>query len=141
MALDHLNRQQRRAMVHHSRKLATGRPERLVQITDGRMDQAPPGCTHAYESSRFFVQLFDEPPFQGIDTRRLSICRTTLQPDGDWEQNISWEELMQCKREIGFGDWYGVEIYPRDADVVNVANLRHLWILARPLRLGWFSGG
>lgn len=45
MAFDHLNRQQRRAMVHHSRERAAGRPERLVQITDGRMDQAPPGCT------------------------------------------------------------------------------------------------
>lgn len=90
-------------------------------------------------SRKYLVQMFDEEPFQGVDTRRLSINRVTLKQDGHWEENLTWEELQDVKREVGFGDWYGVEIYPRDVDVVNVTNLRHLWILAKPLSLGWFS--
>ena len=46
---------------------------------------------------------------------------------------------MQVKREIGFGDWYALEIFPRDGDIVNVANMRHLWMLATPLSIGWFA--
>jgi hypothetical protein len=32
-----------------------------------------------------------------------------------------------------------VEIYPRDRDIVNIANMRHLWVMAEPLALGWFA--
>lgn len=104
------------------------------------MGQRPPRCTAAWESSQYLAQLFDEDPHEGIDTRRLSISRVTLQKDGHWEQNLTWDELMEVKRQVGFADWWAVEIYPRDEDIVNVANMRHLWLLARPL-FGWFRHG
>jgi hypothetical protein len=85
-----------------------------------------------YRSKRFLVQAF-------IDDHvvaRLSIARTRL--DGvRWQDGISWDELQQIKRECGYGDLDAVEVFPADGDVVNVANMRHLWILERPLPFAW----
>lgn len=30
-----------------------------------------------------------------------------------------------------------VEIYPAERDIVNVANMRHLWVLPERLPFGW----
>jgi len=70
------------------------------------------------------VQVFNEP--SGIE--RLSVCRTSVQ-NGEWVSEITWDELQRIKRECGRGDKDAVELYPADADVVNVANMRHLWIV------------
>jgi len=84
-------------------------------------------------SRRFLVQVFQEE--NGII--RLSINRTKMRMDGKWETGISWDELQYIKKEIGFGDMYAIEIYPPEKDVINVANMRHLWILPQPLNVGW----
>lgn len=117
------------------------RPARLTEIPMALWPRhlADGKRTHVWHSRRFLVQMFDEAPFQGIDTRRISICRVTVLQSGRWQEEVSWEELMQIKREIGFGDWYALEVFPRDVDIVNVANMRHLWMLAKPLELGFFS--
>jgi hypothetical protein len=144
MAFDHLNRAQRRAAQSYARAEALKRPVKLTPLPPSawpewyRSAERPP--TQVWISRKYLVQMFDETPFQGVDARRLSINRVTLKDDGHWEEGLSWDELQDIKHEIGFGDWYGVEIYPRDCDVVNVANLRHLWILAAPLSIGWFKG-
>jgi hypothetical protein len=91
----------------------------------------------AWRSRSFLVQAFGE----GEGLIRLSVNRTTLGDNGRWLENISWDELMQLKREAGFGDWYAIEVYPRDKDVVNVANMRHLWVMEKPLNIGWFKNG
>jgi hypothetical protein len=138
MPYEHLTRHERRAMVAYSAQESKKRPAVLSEIPRDQWPMNQTKQTHVWHSKKFLVQMFDETPFQGIDTRRISVCRVTLLESGRWEEGISWEELMQIKREIGFGDWYGLEIFPRDADIVNVANMRHLWLLAVPLNLGWF---
>jgi hypothetical protein len=93
---------------------------------------APYGLVMVRRSKRFLVQIFAE---AGC-VARMSVARSTL--DGDrWQDGISWDELQQIKRECGFNDHAAVEIYPRDIDVVNVANMRHLWILSEPPPFGW----
>lgn len=86
-----------------------------------------------FRSRDFIVQTFDE----GVGITRLSIARTTMRPDGRWDDGITWDELQGIKRQIGFGDCQAVEIFPRDRDLVNVANMRHLWVLREPLDFGW----
>lgn len=54
---------------------------------------------------------------------RLTIART----DGA-AAPMSWEELMQVKRDCGFGNFDALEVYPRDEDIFNTANLRHLYL-------------
>ncbi len=60
--------------------------------------------------------------------QRLSIRRA------DGREGVTWDELMAVKAEIGLAERWAVEVYPPDADVVNVANMRHLWLLdGRPI--------
>ena len=79
----------------------------------------------AYRSKDFLVQVFKEK-----HATRLSINRTTLAKGGEhWDDNISWEELQKIKEQCGFGDKCAVELFPPDDEVVNVANMRHIFIL------------
>lgn len=87
-------------------------------------------------SRTFLVQLFDEQD----NAIRMTVNRVT-RTTGSWDEKISWDQLQNIKRDIGYGDYYAIEVYPRDEDIVNVANMRHLWILAEPLNIGWFRGG
>lgn len=144
MSFDHLDAETRLHLAKMSRQQAAKRPAVLTAIPFERWPKAissglllPPA--QVWESCKFLAQLFGEEPFAGIERRRLSACRVILKPDGHWEENIDWEELMQVKRECGFGEWYAIEVYPRDRDIVNVANMRHLWLFAEPLNIGWFS--
>ncbi len=70
---------------------------------------------------------------------RLSVCRTVLAGDR-WKDGITWDELQRLKRECGYGDADAIEIFPADVDVVNVANMRHLWIMAEPVACAWRRG-
>jgi hypothetical protein len=60
---------------------------------------------------------------------RLSVNRTELDASGNWKDGITWDELQAIKSAVGYGDRDAVEAYPKNVDVVNVANIRHLWIL------------
>lgn len=90
---------------------------------------------YAVLRSRFFlVQMFQEA--DGVS--RISVGRTEIEAcSGRWKDGISWEELQDIKRQCGLGDYYAIEVYPKDLDTVNVANLRHLWVLREPLNIGW----
>lgn len=88
----------------------------------------------AWRSKTFLAVLYVEP---GKPARRLTVCRTQLNDQGDYQDAITWDELMRVKFECGYGDVDAVELYPRDRDVVNVANMRHLWILPELSELGW----
>lgn len=88
-------------------------------------------------SHNFLVQAFLEHHDSGI--LRLSVNRVKITKSGAWKDRITWDELQAIKREVGYGDYYAVEVYPRDRDIVNVANMRHLWVMPEPLPLGWFN--
>jgi hypothetical protein len=89
--------------------------------------------TAVWRSNEFLIQVYEE----AGNVVRLSICRTRLNAAGEWESGIAWELLQQIKRDVGYGDRCAVEIYPKDRDVVNVANMRHLWVMHEGLRFGW----
>ena len=142
MPFESLSRSERRARASYLRKAAASRPARMTEIPRARWPAHfltdPRAPTKAYESSRYLAQLYDAGALEGRTALRLSICRVTLKDDGRWEEDLQWSELMQVKRECGFGDWYAVEVYPADTDIVDVANMRHLWLLTKPLSIGWF---
>lgn len=84
-------------------------------------------------SRHYLVQEFLES--NGII--RLSANRTKMLPDGHWDDGLTWDELNTIKQQCGYAERYAIEIYPDDSNIVNVANLRHLWILPDPLDIGW----
>lgn len=125
-------RAQRRQLERDNAK----RPDVLEVISPNEwIANPPPKLVKAWRSKDFLVQAFTEN--EGV--LRLSVNRTTLSTDGRWLENITWGELVELKRQAGFGDWYAVEIYPKDKDMVNVANMRHLWVMLEPLNIGWLN--
>lgn len=111
-------------------------PPQLARVP---RDQWPASQHHprmfaVWRSRGFLVQGFEED--DGII--RLSINRTQIDAKtGRWVDGITWDELQRLKAECGYGDRYAMEIFPADADVVNVANVRHLWLLTRPPAFAW----
>lgn len=92
--------------------------------------------TRVWLSRDYLVQEFKE---DNAFLIRLSVNRTTMNADGRWEDNLTWDELQKIKHDVGYGDHYAIEVYPKDIDVVNVANMRHIWVLPAPLYVGWFK--
>jgi hypothetical protein len=90
-----------------------------------RSEIIPSEC---WRSRDFLVQIFrkDDSPV------RLSICRTAIESDGSWKAGITWDEIQEIKADVGFREEWAVEIFPPDQEVVNVANLRHIWIVPMP---------
>jgi hypothetical protein len=69
---------------------------------------------------------------------RLAVSRNCFNEKGDdYAENITWDELLEIKRQVGMADKYAIEIYPPEQDIVNLSNHRHLWVLDKPLDIGW----
>ncbi|AHG22162.1 hypothetical protein Z042_22940 [Chania multitudinisentens RB-25] len=86
-----------------------------------------------YINHEFLVQVFAEA--NGI--KRLTINLTALGAGMRWKDGISWDALQVIKDALGFSDQDAVELYPAQADIVNVANMRHLWVLPEKVNFGW----
>lgn len=86
-----------------------------------------------WRSRDFLVQAFNEP--NGVI--RLSVNKTIMLSSGRWDDGLSWDELQKIKQQAGYGDRFAIEIYPEDSNIINVANMRHLWLLPEPLNVGW----
>lgn len=88
----------------------------------------------AWRSSNFGVSVYAE----AGGAERISVARAAINVfSGRWVDDIAWEDLMQIKNEIGRGDKWAVELFPPDKEIVNGANMRHLWILPEPPPYGW----
>lgn len=118
----------KRAYLSRTNRLQT---EHLTEIPPEDWPSAMHGPTPAgqrrtniWRSRDFLVQIFEEG-----EHIRLSICRTQLDDHGRWKDGITWDQLQQIKNEVGYAFATAVEVYPPADQVVNVANMRHLWIL------------
>lgn len=87
--------------------------------------------------SRFFLaQIFKECD----GAIRLSINRTDIDAAGNWKSDISWDALWKIKAQCGFPHSWAVEIFPPVDNLVNVANMRHLFILPQAPAFAWKKG-
>lgn len=84
---------------------------------------------NVFRSRGFLLVVWQEP--NGYIC--LSVNRT------EWDErkqrfrdDIAWDDLQRLKAEAGFAEMCAVEIYPPDAHVVNVANMRHLFLTSAP---------
>lgn len=126
----HLVRAKRRYLQQENRKFAKDKfvtvavPDSVMEMARSR-SRAP---VYALRSKDFLVQVFND---DGKPVR-LSICRTEIDGAGMWKADISWDELQWIKNACGYESLTAVEIYPPAKDVVNVANMRHLWLYEVP---------
>ncbi|MFW2011588.1 DUF7694 domain-containing protein [Acinetobacter bereziniae] len=86
--------------------------------------QRPNAPIKVYKNGEFLVQIFN----LGGEPTRITVNKVKRKGN-NWVDGITWDQLMQIKRLLGYADRCAVEIYPPDQDIVNVANMRHLWIV------------
>lgn len=88
-----------------------------------------------WRSKDYLAVLYEQ---RADGMRRLTVNSVRRMPvrarrDGtDWRDGITWDELQRIKNETLGPDVWCVEVYPAEQDVVNVANMRHLWPLDGP---------
>jgi len=108
-------------------------PEKLKQVPEESWPTSKPkSLIEVWRSRGFLVQIYQE-----VNVKRMSVCRTAVKTDGKWAEEITWVELQELKSQCGYGKKTATEVYPPDSDVVNVANMRHLWILDEPPHYMW----
>ena len=124
-----ISREQRRQLERENESW----PRTLMKVSrEGWPVRTPPGIAEVWRSNAFLVQVYQ--PMKGAE--RLTVCRTAH--DGDrWHDSITWDDLQRLKRECGRGGMWAVEIFPPDAEVVNVANMRHLWVIGEAPAFAW----
>jgi len=129
-----MTREQRRAAAKYLEKESKRYPAHLVSVP---LEDMPPStkAIAVWRNREYLVQVYHEKE-SGV-VARLSINRTSLDALGGWRQDIPWEDMQRLKREAGYGGFDAVEVFPRDMDVVNVANMRHLWVLQEQLPFAW----
>jgi len=122
-------RQQRRILGRQNAQM----PAALVEIPRAEWPNPNGPQLRVLRSRDFLVQEF---PAEGPAIVRLSVNVTAL--DGQrWKDGISWDDLQRLKAEAGYPMHDAVEVYPRATDVVNVANMRHLWVMRDLVPFAW----
>jgi len=116
-------------LLEQNRQFSTEFKELPVSYYTANMVNAP---VKAFRNKSFLVQIFT---FEGYT--RLSINRTEIDNNGNWVDGITWDELQMIKNSVGFSNYDAVEVYPAEKNLVNVSNMRHLWIMDKPLPFIW----
>ena len=103
-------------------------------VSDDRLANArkPEGFISAWQSKDFFVQLVLDD-----GTPRMSVNKIKRKANGDWKDGITWDELQAIKSAIGYGETWACEVYPPNSAIINVANIRHLWLLPEAPLFAW----
>ena len=124
-----MNREQRRALAKVKQKWIATLPDVLTLVPED--DPTIPFSSHAsdmrqvWRSKKFTVIVWDVPAGTKLSIQRNEWNPTTRR----YNDGITWDEIMEIKRAIGYGDEQGIEFFPRDSEIINIANVRHLWIL------------
>lgn len=113
-------------------------PQTLMPFEPSFRGRTAAGLRRVWRSRRFLVMEFVTP--EAGDVVRLSVQRVdhaAFRTDA-LENPISWDDLMACKAQVGYGDAWAVEVYPADGHVVDLARMRHLWLVpAESLPFAW----
>lgn len=128
-----LNREERRALEKVKRQLIASYPDTLEIVPEN--DPNIPYSSHPqdidkiYRSKKYTVIVWNVPA-----GKKLSIQRNEWDSHaGRYKDQILWDEIQEIKRQCGFGEQNAVEFYPPDSEVINIANVRHIWILPKEL--------
>ena len=88
-----------------------------------------------WQSKDYLAVLYQQ---KADGMRRLAVNSTRKGPcrkrrnGTDWRDGITWDELQRIKNETIGPETWCVEVYPAQDKLVDVANIRHLWLLDEP---------
>lgn len=141
MSTTGMNRHARRAAAPQLKRENSSWPRQLVNVPEEMWPPAQ-GRTKplaVMRSRTHLVQVYAAAD-PGVICR-LSVCTTEVIKDGNWRDEVTWDELQEIKRQAGYGGNAAVEIYPPDGLLVNVANMRHVWVLKAVPAFMWGANG
>lgn len=115
-----MNRARRRLSERAGAKLMHGgwTPWQEIPWSDLVAHGAPRSVTRAWRNNYFIVQCV--PEAGGVT--RLMVRRNDAQPIR------AWLDLQRVKNELCGPERYAVEVYPPQSQLVDDANLYHLWV-------------
>lgn len=118
----------RRAMQKENRK----RPKKLEMIDIADVPSKGNKPLVAWASRDFLVQMYDDNGYT-----RITINRTSIDNEGNWVDGITWDEIQKIKTDIGFHDYWALEVFPPNNHVVNVSNMRHIFLFQHKPDFAW----
>ena len=77
---------------------------------------------YGFLNNRYSVQISDEPTEWGL-VIHLWIRRH------DGEMVRSWSDMQRIKNELIGNNRIALEVFPKDEDLVDQANMAHLWVM------------
>ena len=102
--------------------------DRNAHLHHHPLNQSKPGFIHgAYVNLVLSVQVSTEPSTLGEITH-LWIRRHDRKP-------LIWRDMQRIKNELVGEHRAGVEVYPAQKDVVDDADIYHLWVLPQGFQL------
>lgn len=131
-------REQRRSYARDVAKYVATWPKKLTRFDPkdwpGAVSEAnhPAAPDEAWRSRAYLVQIrYLDPTTNGGAEELLHIRRTIHGAP------LTWDELQVIKRDVGRGDRAAVEVFPEDAHLIDLAEMRHLWIMAQRPAFAW----
>lgn len=87
----------------------------------------------AYRNKCFLITIYKEQ-----FAIRLSINKIEINKKGTrWQDGITWDEIQNIKNKLGYRDMCALEVYPPEDDKVDVANIRHIFIVKNAPPFMW----
>lgn len=128
------NRAQRRAAIANAKRAARhgawGEWEEVPLTVEMRATYGLSGLQRAWRNAVYSVQQFPNATPEG-EVTLLMVRRHDAAPVR------SWSDMQRIKNDLAGEDRVAVEVYPREEDLVDQANLYHLWVLPAGHVLGF----
>jgi len=113
-------------------------PFKLIEFPKGKWEHLNNGNSNAdvlrvFQCDRFLIQIRRHGPTIRLCVNKVKFYRDAKDPgELKWQDGITWDELQEIKNQCGYQDHWMCEYYPPQDQVVNVANIRHLWLMDKP---------
>lgn len=103
-----------------------------------------PACDEAWVNQKFVVMVFNKNfKFNNWDGDSKHII---VKPIDDKPIKNHWSVLQKIKNIVCGEEWTGIEVYPPVSNLIDEANLYHLWVFPEDFSLnfglhlpGWFD--
>lgn len=105
-------------------------PDHLVSATHLFDDHETTAekLAEVWASNKFVVLVFEYKTSTNF-SGRLHIHRAEMDiVQKRWVGDISWDELQEIKMQCGFGERKAVEFFPKQSELKDTNNVRHLFI-------------
>ncbi len=105
------------------------------KVPENKWQFPPKNLIEAWYNRQFLVQVVKDNGYIRLTINRCAHRIIKGQPV--WCDGITWDQIQEIKSHLGYGDKWAVECYPPDDYIVNVANMRHIWLLEEEPKYGW----